>query len=135
MNLSEYREDPEKQKNGTPIYVGDSTFFVRRWGTPESLKMRKKLHQSLFGPFHKREDGDDALLLAHWLAEYGVTGWENVWNEAGEQVEYSVHTARDIFLAEGMELSLNDTLFTGAMNFENYLFDEAQESIEDIKKP
>lgn len=134
MQLSDFREDEIKQRQGTPIYIGSATFYVRRWGTPEAIDKRKELMHALFGPLHKRTEMDDAELLAHWLADYGVVGWEGVKDENGELVEYSQDTARSVFLDEGMYLSLNEHLFIEASKFENYLFDQAVESAEEIKK-
>lgn len=140
MILQYYREDPEKQKDGTPIYIEDATFYVRRWGTPESIKKRKELSQALFGPLHKYTQTDDSLLLAHWLVEYGVSNWENVFeddkdSDSGKELQYSESNARKVFLNEEYFLSLNELLFKESVKFENYLYDAAEESIEEIKKP
>lgn len=133
--LDEFREDLDKQKNGSPIYLGDYTFWVRRWGTPDAIKERKELSQKLFGPLHKYEPEDDHLLLAHWLAEFGVTGWEGVKDDDGKEVKHSKKRAREIFLDEQYWLSLNDQLFREANRFENYLHDEREASTEETKKP
>lgn len=135
MYLSDYKEDSEKQKDGTPIYVGDAIFYVRRWGTKESLIIRKKIQHRLFGPLHKYSDEDDSLLLAHWLCEYGVSNWENVFPEKGfDEILYSIENSRDIFLNHEYFLSLNQILFKESLKFENYLYDEMEASIEEIKK-
>lgn len=135
MNISEFLEDPEKQSAGTPIYISDAVFYVRRWGTPESLRVRKKLKMLLFGPLHKHTDEDDARLLAHWLAEYGVADWENLFDVDSQPVTYSVENARNLFTQEELWLSLNQELFVEATKYENYLFDQVDESADEIKKP
>lgn len=133
MDLCSFKECLSKQKDGAPIYVGDSVFYCRRWGTPESQKFLRELRKSLFGPFHKAQENDDALLFAEWLCGYGVTSWEDV--TGGEsKIDYSEATARNIFLNPEYQLSLNTVLISGVMNFENYLHDEAESDFENLKK-
>lgn len=133
MDLALYREDPEKQAKGTPIYLGDSTFFIRRFGTPESKKALRDISNSVFGPLHKWTESDDAVLYGHWLAEYGVTGWENVSTSEGELI-YSKSKARKIFNDKEYHLSLNAQLISDAMRFENFLYDAAEEDEKTLKK-
>lgn len=134
MLLSSFAEDPEKQQNGTPIYVGDATFFCRRYGTPESKRALKELRDRLFGPLHKWTEQDDDLLMGHWLTEYGVVGWENVFTEEAKQLKYSKKDARNIFTNPEYFLSLNTILLRDISNFENFLYDAAEEDIEALKK-
>lgn len=139
MRLNDYAEDTKKQGDGAPIYIstahGDITFFVSRFGTSESDSQIKKIKQSLFGPFHKFSDGDVNLVYAHWLVEFGVTKWENlIDDETGKEVKYSKAKARDLFLNEDYFLSLNHKLIAAAMDFENYLYDQAEEVAENVKK-
>lgn len=133
MDLELYREDPAKQCGGTEIHVGDGTFFVRRWGTPESQKQVKLIRMELFGPMHRYSDDDDTLVFAHWLTEYGVANWEGVYLN-NEPLPYSDHNARKVFLNPEYRISLNVILMTEANKFDNFLYDEAVEEIEEIKK-
>lgn len=134
--LASYREDLQKQQHGTPIYVGDSVFYVRRYGTANSKKAIKALKLELFGPLHKHEEHDDDLLLAHWLVEYGVSNWEGVAEtDGGKPIKYSNAAARKIFLNPEYFQSLNLMLFNESMKFENYLHDQATEDTEAVKKP
>lgn len=132
--LELYREDPDKQESGSPIYVDDSTFWVKRWGTRSSFEEQRQLKNKLFGPLHKFTPYDDWVLIAHWLAEYGVTNWELV-TDGGKELKFTRKNAREIFLDESFYRSLNEKLFTFANNYENYLFEAAQEELEDVKKP
>lgn len=134
MRLSDYREDPEKQQNGTPIYIGDATFYCRRFGTPESQRVLKELREKLFGPLHKWTDQDEYILRAHWLTEYGVVNWENVFSVEGEDLKYSKASARAVFLNPEYYLSLNSELFRDVNNFEYYLYDAAEEDVQTLKK-
>ena len=134
MDLALFREDTEKQKGGAPVYIGDATFYLRRWGTPESQRVLKDLRRSLFGPHHKSQESDESLLLAHWLADYGCVSWEGVESDGGD-LKYSAKAARGVFLNEEYFLSLNVELFLNAQKFENYLYDEATEEVEELKKP
>lgn len=133
--LNRYREDEDKQQNGSPWYSGDTTILCRRSGTPEAKRVMKELRDQLFGPLHKWTAQDDSVLLAHFLVEYGVCGWENVREtEKGEPIPYSKNNARMIFLNPEYYLSMNVELFAFMSNFENYLFDAAEEDIEALKK-
>lgn len=133
MNLIDYRESLEKQSSGTPIYVGDAVFFVRRWGTIESQKFLRDVKIALFGPMHKYSSIDDHIVMAEWLAEYAVTGWENLHDEKGE-VKFNRSNARKIFLNPEYYSSLNTILYSEASRFENYLHDLAIEDLEVAKK-
>jgi|SRR5690606_14891099 len=135
MNLGSYIESAEKQKGGAPIYIEDATFFARRYGTHESNKIVKSISRRLFGPFHKSQPEDNDLIFAHWLVEYGIIGWENVYNPDGSLLEYSEHNARLTFLNPEIFLSLNKLIYFELNNFENFLYDSLEEDIEDIKKP
>lgn len=163
MKLSAYREDSDKQAKGVPIYIGDAVFYCRRWGTPESQSFIKDLRKKLFGPLHKDQQGDENKLIAEWLIEYGITGWDGVLEETAteeqeyqwyeffhkfksmfgrqkidkpsvKELTYSKAAARNIFSNPEYYLSLNSLLLSGSMNFENYLYDDADEDLEAIKK-
>lgn len=139
MRLSDYAEDLSKHGEGSPIYIksshGDITFYVTRFGGGECDKNIKNIKQSLFGPFHKLSDVDVNLVYAHWLVEFGVTKWENlIDDDTKKQVKYSKQKARDLFLNEEYFLSLNHKLIAAAMDFENYLYDQAEEVIDNVKK-
>lgn len=135
MSLSYFRESLDKQRDGAPIHVGDITFYVRRWGTPESQLFLKDLNKKLFGPFHKQQESDQELIYSEWLCGYGVVNWENCLDaETGSPVEYSETAAREIFTNEEYFLSLNRLIINGSMNFEFYLHEEASEDLEDLKK-
>ena len=76
---------------------------------------------------------DSILIMAWWLSEYGCTGWGEVFSN-GEPLEYSKANARSIFHNPAFYLSLNALLVQHAGNYNNYLHDEAEEDISEIKK-
>lgn len=135
MLLRDFAEDPEKWASGAPIYIDAShgviTFFLKRWGTAESEKARKGIVKALYGPMHNHSEIDPDEIYAHWLAEYAITGWENI---DEDDTKYTQRLARDVFLAKEHRLSINQKLMSQAFGFENYLFDEAMEELENIKK-
>ena len=135
MKLSDYKESTTLQNQGAPVAIGDATFYVKRIGTPESGAFIKKLKAELFGPFHKYQDGDDNLLMAHLLTEYLVTNWDGVLTESGEPLPYSQAEARKVFLNKEYWLSLNLILINAANTFENYLYEQSDEDVEALKKP
>lgn len=142
MKLEDFNECPVKQKQGAPIHIQDATFYCRRLGTKEAKREVKRISNALFGPFHKyREIEDEDEKIAHVLCEYVVTGWEGVYNK-GVPLPYSIENAREIFLGAedsegegGFRLSINRILWMGAWDFENYLIEEAEETIDELKKP
>lgn len=137
MQLSAYREDTDKQKNGAAIPRGAAVFFVRRWGTIESERFLQKIKREVFGPFVPADEDYFPALLAHWLAEYGVSGWVGDFMDDYGKVmplPYDKISARRIFLDESYWLSLNADLFAACQNYENYLHDIAEEDAESIKK-
>lgn len=135
MNLNEYRESLQLQEKGAPISVGDAIFYIKRIGTPEAQKFIKELKLSLFGPFANQAEQDANELLAHWLTEYGCTGWDNVQDESGADLPYSQQSARKVFTNPEYYLSLNAILTNAASMYENYLHDQAEEDVEALKKP
>lgn len=135
MGLAYFRESKLKQSEGAPIHIGDITFYVRRWGTPESQQFLKELNKKLFGPFHKAQESDLDLTYAEWICGYGVVGWDNCLDaETNLPIDYSLEAAREIFTNDEYYLSLNRLIINGAMNFEFYLHEEATEDLEDLKK-
>lgn len=134
MKLSEYQESLTLQKDGAPIAIGLATFYIRRVGTKESKKMIRDLQLQVFGPFHRMQEEDDILLRAHWLVEYGCASWQGLLNEDDSPLSYSQEAARKVFLNPEYYLSLNQILWLAAHNFENYLHDQAEEDLEQIKK-
>lgn len=135
MSLSLFREDLEKQSQGSPCYINQMTFHVKRIGTKESQAEIKDIKEKLYGPIPNPKEIDENFILANWLAYCGVLGWDDVADdESGEVIEFSPAEARKIFLNESYYLSLNQAILNHAMNFENYLCDESEKEIENIKK-
>jgi len=133
MNLNQYEEDQVKQEKGSPCYLGDDgCFYVKRIHTPEYNKQIAEITRELYGFDSKNMDNN--LIVAHWLCEYGVTGWNNILNPDETELEYSKSNARQVFLNPNMFLSLNLLLITHAGNYANYLHDEVIEDVEAVKK-
>ena len=133
MNLSEFREDLEKQESGSPYYIGeDGAIFVKRVGTVQYLKEIESIKRNIYG--FDLKDMDIGLVLGTWLAEYGVTEWENILDEDSKALEFSRTNARKVFLNESFFNSLNAQLIAHGSNYANYLFDEVTEDIKQIKK-
>ena len=135
MNLNDYREDLTLHDKGAPISVGDAVFYVRRLGTPSAQKFMKELKLSLWGPFANHAEQDANELLAHWLTEYGCTGWDGVQDESGADLPYSQQESRKVFLNPEYWLSLNVILTNAAATFENYLHEQLEQDIDALKKP
>lgn len=133
MNLQDYREDLKKQVKGSPFYVmgGDSHIDVARAGTPEYFKQIEEIKLELYG--FEQKDVDNNLVVAHWLCEYGITGWDGLL-DGDNSIRYSKPNARKIFLNPEYFLSLNALLINHASDFNNYLTDATEKDIEQIKK-
>jgi hypothetical protein len=134
MRFSAFRESREKQLNGVAVPLGMATFYIRRWGTKDSELFLVKLRREMYGAFNDDPEYFPEI-VANWLAEYGVVGWEGVMDEDTEKpLRYTAKLARQIFLDEAYWLELNAHLFNAAKNYENYLEDIAGEDSEAIKK-
>ena len=134
MRISDYKESKDLQTKGAPLPVDDAVFHIRRFGTPESNQLLKDLRIQLYGPLHKMQEADYDKLHAHWLADYGCTGWDGVQSESGEDLPYSEQTARAIFTNPEYMMSLNRILIEGSCHFQNYLHEEAEKDTEALKK-
>lgn len=132
MRLSDFKEDPAKQESGSPYYVGDGCFYVKRINTTEYTKQIEDIKKELYGFAPKGMNSN--LILAYWLAEYGITGWEGVLDEEDNELRYSKVNARKVFLNPAYFLGLNSLLIQHASNYANYLHDELAEDLEEIKK-
>lgn len=132
MKLSLYKEDLEKHESGSPLYVGEGCFYVKRVGTPEYYKQIEELKKLEYG-FAPKEV-NNGLLLGLWLSEYGVTNWEDVLDEDENPLEYSRKNARLVFNNSAFYLGLNSILINHGSDYANYLFDEVEEDIKEVKK-
>ena len=133
MKLSLFKEDVIKQESGSPLYIDDGCFYVKRVGTAEYHKQIEELKKSEYG-FVAPKQIDDNLLLALWLSEFGVTGWDGVLDEEEYELEFSRRNARAVFTNPAFYLGLNSLLISHGSNYANYLFDEVSEDVEQIKK-
>ena len=130
--LNLYREDKEKQERGSPCFLHEASFDVVRAGTPLYILQIEQIKKELFG-FAPKEI-DNGLVVATWLAEYGVTGWDGVIDEDDKDLAFNRVNARKVFLNPEYFLSLNALLIDHAFKYHNYLYDEACEDLEQIKK-
>lgn len=132
-----FKEDEEKIKNGAPIYPmpdnADLFFNVLRVGTFEQQKQMADVQKAVYG-FNPPRQVDNNLLWAHWLGNYGVTGWGYLEDESGNELKFTRETCRKIFLDESHRNFLVPTLISGANDAYAYLHDEAFEAIEELKK-
>ena len=132
MKLTDYKEDLSKQDKGSPCYLAESSFDVRRVGSSVYQKEIDTLKKQLYSFADK--DFDPNELIAHWLCEYGVTGWYGVLNPDETPLEYSKANARKVFLNPAYFLSLNHLLIQHGTDYANYLHDEMLEDIDQVKK-
>ena len=141
FDLSLMQEDVKKHEQGSPCYMPIEEdadpetvgyFNVRRVNTPEYQKQIEEIKLELFG--FSSPEIDHALIAAHWLAEYGVTGWGNIIDEHEKDIVFSKSTARQIFLNPSFKMSLNSILISHGANYNNYIYDEAREDAEAVKK-
>ena len=131
MNLELFAEDPRKQEGGSPFYIDDGFICVKRIHTVEYNKQREQIKNREYG-FSSREV-DESLITAMWLAEFGVTDWDGVF-DGDKELKFTRANANAVFLNPNYRLSLNALLINHAANYANYLFDESKEDIEQVKK-
>ena len=132
MRLDQFKESNEKQESGSPCYLGDGNFNVKRLHTPEYNKQIDAIKKNEYGFAPK--DIDNNLVLATWLAEYGVTGWDGILNGDDKPLKFTRKNARKVFLNPEYFLSLNAILIQHASDYNNYLHDELIEDVEAVKK-
>lgn len=133
MNLSDFKEDADKQTKGSPCYIGEGYFNVCRIGGSEYLKQIEEIKLNLYGFSPKNVDENE--VMAHWLVEYGVTGWGGIFDgDETKPVEYNKQNARAIFLDKSYWKSLNMVLINHGSNYANYLHDEVEKDVEEVKK-
>lgn len=133
MNLSEFKEDLEKQESGSPYYLGDDgVIYVKRVGTNQYNIEIEEIKRNIYGFIQK--DLNIGLVLGTWLAEHGVTDWENILDEDDNSLDFSRSNARNVFLNPSFFNSLNAQLIAHGSSYANYLFDEIIEDVEQIKK-
>ena len=131
MDLNDYKEDQEKKESGSPCYYGEAYFNVKRSNTPEYQLQIEELRNNLYGFAPK--DIDANLIVGHWLAEFGVTGWDGVF--IGDvKLDFSRQNARKVFLNPDYFLSLNLLLMQHAGDYSKYLYDEVNKDIKQVKK-
>jgi len=138
MQFGAYRESLELQEKGTPFraegWADGTAIYVKRWGTKESEKHISEIRMVVDGPYGARESFFPDI-VAHWLAGYGVTGWEGVYDDDGVTLlPFTKETARQVFLDDGHKLNLNMMLYGHAINGENYYEELARRDSEEIKK-
>lgn len=137
-SLKCFEEDIDKVKNGAPIYPfpdnADLYFDVRRIGSHEQQKEMEDIRKAVYG-LNPPRVVDNNKLWAHWLGEYGVTGWGYLEDEKGNELKFTRATCRSIFLDESHRNFLVPTLVSGANDGFAYLTEEAIEAIEELKKP
>ena len=132
MRLSNYKESSRKQEAGSPCYVEEAHFDVKRIGTPEYSKQIDEITKKEYGFAPK--DVDNNLIIAVWLCEYGVTGWDGVIGEDDKELAYNKRNARKVFMNPDYFMSLNLLLIQHAGNYNNYLYDDLLVDIENVKK-
>lgn len=125
-DISELLEDPAKQSGGAPVWIRNSIFYVRRVGVKAFLVEKKRLSRLLFGPAHKLTEADELLLIAHLLVEYVVVDWSKV-SFKNEPIPYSKAKAREFFLDERFYLTLNNSIYYAAMNYEHFIYENVDE--------
>jgi hypothetical protein len=132
-----FKECSDKLKNGAPIYPfpdnADLFFNVLRVGTHQQQIQMEEVRKAVYG-FNPPRHIDHNLLFAHWLGNYGVTGWGYLEDENGKELKFTRETCRKIFLDEYHRNFLVPTLINGASDAYAYLSDEAIEAIEELKK-
>lgn len=132
MRLLDYKEDLEKNESGSPFYLGDGCFYIKRFGTDDSSKQIDEIRLELYGFAPKKINENE--VIAHWICEYGVTGWSGILDEDENELSYSKRNARKIFLNPSYYNGLNSLILSHAVNYKNYLYDEVTKDIESIKK-
>lgn len=136
MQLSAYKLDLSKVKDGFLFEIGTAVFKLRLISTPEAQAVIANIRRDLYGAYSGLEATNHwPTIYGHWLAEYGVAGWSGtVYGLDDKPLEYSKEQARLIFPQEEFKYSLNNTLIAACDDWQNALEDIVAEDEELIKK-
>lgn len=130
IHIKQYRENCKAWDEGTWVQAEHAdgwNFQIRRVGTPQAHSEMKEIRLSLYGPMPK--DEYEPEIIAHWLAKYGVTDWEN-----DQDIPYSKANALTLFVNQEYWMSLNLELYNLAANFKVFLDEYTKEDMEPLKK-
>lgn len=129
-----FLQDVQLMDDGVWIDIASGSFKIRRWGTKQSDKIFHRLRMVEFGEKLPRFSSETEMLYGIWLAEYGVIDWKNVCDKQNNEIEYSIQQARAIFTNPGYQSSLVTILFNEAQNYTNFLYQQADEDVEQLKE-
>ena len=136
LKLSIFQEDPQRQENGTPIFIdkdnSDATISVKRAAGFEYQKEIAKIKRTLYGFDIESINPDE--VMANWLAEFGVTGWSGLIGEDDKPLKFTKSNSRALFKSKEYWNSLNTKLIMKASDYNNYLTDKGREDLEELKK-
>lgn len=125
MSLFNYDDEDIEQDKKEGIYV-------KRLGGSVTDAQLRKISDQLYG--FSNQPKDNNLILAHWLVEHGVTGWENI-TMGGKPFPYTDQNKRFLLMDIRFRLSVNEMLIHHASNYANYVVDKISEDVEQVKKP
>lgn len=131
MNISDYKEDLQKREAGSPCYIEEASIDVRRIGGTDYNKEIEEIKKREYGFDHK--DVDNNKVFGIWLAEHGVTGWSGLF-DGEDEIPFSKKNARKLFTDPAYYMSINAILMVHGTDYNNYLYDEAVEDAEQVKK-
>lgn len=110
----------ELEKEGKKVPVGDGVFiFIRRFGGANAQRLKDAMAKH-YKPFAKQMQSGQGLpeevereLSAKIFVETCVANWEGVKDEDGNDIEFSLQTATDMFkelpdLVESLMAQAND---------------------------
>jgi hypothetical protein len=138
IDIKGFTEDTELHLKGSEVKIGDSFFTLSRNGTAEGSKVMHNIRQSIVGPFYRDDlitEDQHAECNAHYLVEYIVKDWRNLFDIDGVAVPFNRKNSSAVFVAnKGNWLSLNQFVIAHSSSYINYLRKQKVEDIESIKK-
>lgn len=140
MFIQDLLEDPQIQGQGAKYYpdpAEDAYFLVRRHGTQEFIKARRKIIMSMppVDTLIKPDiEARDQEILKRLVSEYYVCGASGIFDaDTDKEIKYSQNVGASIFHSDEA-LHLIDGVINCSMSHSNYITHTRNRKLENIKK-
>lgn len=137
--LELYKESQDAREKGVRYVIASgASFFIRRGGMAQWKLAVKDATDEVLGAsysFNTIDESSDEKIIAKAVANYLVAGWEDLKDENGNCLPYSLSASRNMFEAEGLPYhSLAMELLEASLQHERFLEKVVLEDADYLKK-